>query len=100
MFRLLRLFEHYTFVHYHEKLNFYIHTESSQKHRSRNLHTSEMYSIVVCFVFQLHTKTSKVLTDLKDERQMNSSLQENQKSWQERVTNLEKQLETKDRVNI
>ncbi|KAK6967569.1 BRCA1-associated protein, partial [Biomphalaria glabrata] len=46
---------------------------------------------------QLHTKTSKVLTDLKDERQMNSSLQENQKSWQERVTNLEKQLETKDR---
>ncbi|KAL5016961.1 hypothetical protein ScPMuIL_006550 [Solemya velum] len=40
----------------------------------------------------LHTKYSKVLTDLQEEKQMNGCLRQNQEGWQNRVELLEEQV--------
>ncbi|KAK6170364.1 hypothetical protein SNE40_018774 [Patella caerulea] len=40
----------------------------------------------------LHNRLTKALTDLQDEKQMNSCLRENQKQWQDRVAALESEV--------
>ena len=43
----------------------------------------------------MHSKLAKVLTELDEEKALNSSLQQNQKEWQSKVSHLENTLKQK-----
>ena len=54
-------------------------------------------------ILQLHTRLTKVLSELQEEKQMNKCLLENQQVWQKKVQNLESQVKdltiTKEQVS-
>ena len=60
------------------------------------------FNLLFFFPIQLHTRLTKIISELQEEKQMSKCLLENQQVWQKKVQNLESQVKdltcTKEQV--